>query len=132
MKINSLVGPATSAWCQGLVLRPGESQAPALHPVRKDWGGQEADNYQRGNARYHRCSVVDEDLRILPCTCGSAALDSERLLLLVFGGVERYYGSQMRGTQWNSGGLSQEKRVALERKLLEDIALFFLFPRQRS
>ncbi|KAH8611189.1 putative Endonuclease reverse transcriptase [Trypanosoma vivax] len=32
----------------------------------------------------------------------------------------------MRGAQWNSGGLSRAKRVALERKLHEDMVLFCL------
>ncbi|KAH8610531.1 putative Endonuclease reverse transcriptase [Trypanosoma vivax] len=32
----------------------------------------------------------------------------------------------MRGAQWNSGGLSQAKRIALERKLHDDMVLFCL------
>ncbi|KAH8616758.1 hypothetical protein ERJ75_000446600 [Trypanosoma vivax] len=116
--------PATSSWCQGLVLCLGGSQAPALCPVRQDLGGQEADGYQRGSMQHHRHSGVNEVVRMLPCTCGGAALDARRLLPLISGDVERNPGPQMRGAQWNSGGLSQAKRAAPERKLHEDMVLF--------
>ncbi|CCD15992.1 unnamed protein product, partial [Trypanosoma congolense IL3000] len=119
-----LVTPATSTWCRGLVLRPGGSQAPALCPVRQDGGGQEADGYQRGSMQHHRHSGVNEVGRILPCTCGCATLDARRILLLVSGDVERNPGPMIRGAQWNDGGLSQAKRIALERKLHEDMVLF--------
>ncbi|KAH8611157.1 hypothetical protein ERJ75_000939400 [Trypanosoma vivax] len=111
-------------WRQGLALRLGGSQAPALCPVRQDWGGQEADGNQRGSMQHHRHSGVNEVVRILPRTCGRATLDARRLLLLIDGDVERIPGPLMRGAQWNSGGLSQAKRVALERKLREDMVLF--------
>ncbi|CCD19996.1 hypothetical protein, conserved in T.vivax [Trypanosoma vivax Y486] len=71
-----------------------------------------------------RHSEVNEVLRILPCACGRAALDARRLLLLASGDVGRNPGPLTRGTQWNSGGLSQAKRVALERKLNEHMVLF--------
>ncbi|CCD21457.1 hypothetical protein, conserved, partial [Trypanosoma vivax Y486] len=74
----------------------------------------------------HRQSEVNEVVRILPCTCGRAMLDARRLLLLISVDVERNPGPQIRGAQWNSGGLSQAKRVALERKLHEDMVLFCL------
>ncbi|CCD17397.1 unnamed protein product [Trypanosoma congolense IL3000] len=122
----SLVTPATSTWCQGLVLRLGGSQAPAICPVRKDGGGQEADGYQRGSMQHHRHSGVNEVGRILPCTCGRATLDARRILLLVSGDIERNPGPMIRGAQWNAGGLSQVKRIALERKLHEDMVLFCL------
>ncbi|CCD18828.1 putative Endonuclease reverse transcriptase [Trypanosoma vivax] len=121
---NSLLTPATSSWCQGLVLCVGERQAPAPCPVRQNWGGQEADGYQRGSARRHRPSGVNKVVRILPCTCGCAALDARRVLLLISGDVERNPGPQMRGAQWSSGGLSQVERVAPERNLHEDMVLF--------
>ncbi|CCD20127.1 reverse transcriptase (RNA-dependent DNA polymerase) [Trypanosoma vivax Y486] len=76
--------------------------------------------------QHHRHSGVNEVVRILPCTCGRATLDARRLLLLISGGVERDTGPRIRGAQWNSGGLSQAKRVALERKLHEDMVLFCL------
>ncbi|KAH8610639.1 hypothetical protein ERJ75_001081600 [Trypanosoma vivax] len=76
--------------------------------------------------QHHRHSGVNEVVRILPCTCGRATLDARRLLLLISGDVERNPGPQIRGAQWNSGGLSQAKRVALERKLHEDMVLFCL------
>ncbi|CCD19869.1 hypothetical protein, conserved (fragment), partial [Trypanosoma vivax Y486] len=76
--------------------------------------------------QHHRHSGVNEVVRILPCTRGRATLDARRLLLLVSGGVERNPGPLIRGAQWNSGGLSQAKRVALERKLHEDMVLFCL------
>ncbi|KAG8340221.1 hypothetical protein TRVL_08955 [Trypanosoma vivax] len=47
-------------------------------------------------------------------------------LLLISGDVERNPGPLLRGAQWNSGDLSRAKRVALERKLHEDMVLFFL------
>ncbi|KAG8343433.1 reverse transcriptase (RNA-dependent DNA polymerase) [Trypanosoma vivax] len=74
--------------------------------------------------QHHRHSGVNEVVRKLPCTCRRAALDARRLLLLINGGVERNPGPQIRVAQWNSGGLSQAKRVALERKLREDMVLF--------
>ncbi|CCD14270.1 unnamed protein product [Trypanosoma congolense IL3000] len=122
----TLVTPATSTWCQGLVLRPGGSQAPALCPVRQDGGGQEAEGYQRGSMQHHRHYAVNEVGRILPCTCGRATLDARRILLLVSGDIERNPGPMIRGAQWNAGGLSQVKRIALERKLHEDMVLFCL------
>ncbi|KAH8609550.1 hypothetical protein ERJ75_001201500 [Trypanosoma vivax] len=81
--------------------------------------------------QHHRHSGVNEVVRILPCTCGRATLDARRLLLLISGDVERNAGAQIRGAQWNSGGLSQAKRVALERKLHEDIVLFCLLREKR-
>ncbi|KAG8343543.1 hypothetical protein ERJ75_000892600 [Trypanosoma vivax] len=81
---------------------------PTLHPVRKDWGGLEADGYQRGSMQHHRRSGANEVLQLLPCTCGRAALDARRLLLLIIGGVERKPGPLIRGAQWNSGGLPGE------------------------
>ncbi|KAH8616292.1 hypothetical protein ERJ75_000494500 [Trypanosoma vivax] len=74
----------------------------------------------------HRHSGVSEVVRILPCTCGRAALDARWTLLLISGHVERNPGPQTRGGQWNSEGPSQSKRVALERKLHEDMVLFCL------
>ncbi|KAG8341299.1 hypothetical protein ERJ75_001313200 [Trypanosoma vivax] len=81
--------------------------------------------------QHHRHSGVNEVVRILPCTCGRATLDVLRLLLLVSGDVERNSGPQIRGAQWNSGGLSQTKRVALERKLGADMVLFCLLQETR-
>ncbi|KAH8610289.1 putative Endonuclease reverse transcriptase [Trypanosoma vivax] len=127
MKIKfTLLTPAASTRCQGLALCLGGSQAPAPCPVRQDWGGQEADGYQRGSMQHHQLSGVNGVVRILPCTCGRAALVARRLLLLTSGDVERNPGPQIRGAQWNSGGLSQAKRVALQRKLHEDMVLFCL------
>ncbi|KAH8605694.1 hypothetical protein ERJ75_001586200 [Trypanosoma vivax] len=76
--------------------------------------------------QHHRHSVGNEVARILPCTCGRATLDARRLLLLASGDVERNPGPQIRGAQWNSGGLSRAKRVALERKLHGYMVLFSL------
>ncbi|CCD16992.1 unnamed protein product [Trypanosoma congolense IL3000] len=76
--------------------------------------------------QHHRHSGVNEVGRILPCTCGRATLDARRILLLVSGDVERNPGPMIRGAQWNAGGLSQAKRIALERKLHEDMVLFCL------
>ncbi|KAH8616317.1 putative RNase H putative (RNA dependent DNA polymerase) [Trypanosoma vivax] len=76
--------------------------------------------------QHHRRSGVNEVVRILPCTCGRATLDARRLLLLISGDVERNPGPQIRGAQWNSEGPSQAKRVAVERKLHEDMVLFCL------
>ncbi|KAH8610342.1 hypothetical protein ERJ75_001108300 [Trypanosoma vivax] len=109
-----------------LALRSGGSQAPAPCPVRQDWGGQEADGYQRGSMQHHQHSGVNEVVRILLCTCWCVALDVRRFMMLVSVDVERNPGPQMRGTQWNSGGLSQTKRVFLESKLHEDMVLFCL------
>ncbi|KAH8616738.1 hypothetical protein ERJ75_000448000 [Trypanosoma vivax] len=109
-----------------LALRSGGSQAPAPCPVRQDWGGQEADGYQKGSMQHRRHSGVNEVVRMLPCACGRATLDARRLTLLVSGDVERDPGPQMRGAQWGSGCLSAAKRVALERKLHEDMLLFCL------
>ncbi|KAG8341478.1 hypothetical protein TRVL_07694 [Trypanosoma vivax] len=68
---------------------------------------------------------------MLPCTCGRATLDARRLLLLTCGDVGRNPGAQMRGAQWNSGCLSQAKRAGMERKLCEDMVLFFLLQETR-
>ncbi|KAH8619821.1 hypothetical protein ERJ75_000126900 [Trypanosoma vivax] len=76
--------------------------------------------------QHHRHSGVNEVVRILPCTCERATLAALRLLLLISGDVERNPGPQIRGAQWNSGGLFQAKRVALERKLDGDTASFRL------
>ncbi|KAH8618281.1 hypothetical protein ERJ75_000287900 [Trypanosoma vivax] len=76
--------------------------------------------------QHYRHSGVNEVVRILPCTCGRAMVDARRLLLLTCGDVERNPGPQIRGAQWNSEGLSQAKRVALERTLHEDMVLFCL------
>ncbi|KAG8344808.1 hypothetical protein ERJ75_001317200 [Trypanosoma vivax] len=81
--------------------------------------------------QHHRHSVANEVVRILPCTCGRAASDVRRLLLLIGGDAERNPGPLIRGAQWNSGGLSQAKRVALERKLREDMVLFCLLQETR-
>ncbi|KAH8616251.1 hypothetical protein ERJ75_000495800 [Trypanosoma vivax] len=78
----------------------------------------------------HRHSGVNEVVRILPCTCGRAALDARWILLLISGDVERNPGPQTRGGQWNSEGPSQSKRVALERKLHEDMVLFCLLQKE--
>ncbi|KAH8614890.1 hypothetical protein ERJ75_000643400 [Trypanosoma vivax] len=48
------------------------------------------------------------------------------LLLLISGDIERDPGSRMRAAQWNSGGLSQTKRLVLERKFREDMVLLRL------
>ncbi|KAG8340519.1 hypothetical protein TRVL_08657 [Trypanosoma vivax] len=72
--------------------------------------------------QHHRHSGVNEVARILPCTCGRAALDARRLL--ISGDVERNPGPQVRGAQWNSGGLSRAKSFVVERKLHEDMVLF--------
>ncbi|KAH8617433.1 hypothetical protein ERJ75_000373000 [Trypanosoma vivax] len=114
-----------------LALRSGGSQAPAPSPVRHDLGGQEADGYQRRSVQHHRRSGANEVVRILPCTSGRATLDARRLLLLISVDVERNPGPLMRGAQWNSGGLSQATRVALVRKLCEDMVLFFLLQETR-
>ncbi|KAH8610965.1 hypothetical protein ERJ75_001035900 [Trypanosoma vivax] len=76
--------------------------------------------------QHHRHSGVNQVVRTLPSARGSATLDARPLLLLVSGDVERNPGPQIRGAQWNSGGLSQETRVALERKLHEDMVWFRL------
>ncbi|KAG8346163.1 hypothetical protein TRVL_03017 [Trypanosoma vivax] len=76
--------------------------------------------------QHHRHPGVNELVRILPCTCGRAVLDARRTLLLVGRDDKRNPGPLTRGAQWNSGGLSQAKRVALERKLREDMVLFCL------
>ncbi|CCD19432.1 hypothetical protein ERJ75_000128200 [Trypanosoma vivax] len=115
---------------------PGSSSLSGMKsgcatPVRQDCGGQQAHEYQKGRVPHHRQSGVNEVLRILPCTCGRAALDARRLLLLISGNVECNPGPQIRGAQWNSGGLSQAKRVALERKLHEDMASFCLLQEAR-
>ncbi|KAG8341977.1 hypothetical protein TRVL_07190 [Trypanosoma vivax] len=81
--------------------------------------------------QHHRPSGANEVLRILPCACGRATLDARRPLLLISGEVERNPGPQIRGAQWNSGGLSQTQRVALERKLHEDMVLFCLLQETR-
>ncbi|KAH8616276.1 hypothetical protein ERJ75_000497700 [Trypanosoma vivax] len=78
----------------------------------------------------HRHSGVNELVRILPCTCGRAALDAQWRLLLIFVDAERNPGPQKRGAQWNSRGLSQAKRVALERKLHADLVLFCLLQKE--
>ncbi|KAG8344845.1 hypothetical protein TRVL_04326 [Trypanosoma vivax] len=104
----------------------GGSQAPAPYPVRQDWGGREADGSQRGSLQHHRHSRVNEFVRILPCARGRATLDARRLLVIISGDVERNPGPQIRGVQWNSGGLSQAKLVALVRKLHEAMVLFCL------
>ncbi|KAH8616210.1 hypothetical protein ERJ75_000503300 [Trypanosoma vivax] len=79
----------------------------------------------------HRRSEANEVVRMLPCACGRATLDARWLLLLISGDVERNPGHQMRGAQWNSGGLSWAKRVALERKLHEAMVLFCLLQETR-
>ncbi|KAH8607256.1 hypothetical protein ERJ75_001454700 [Trypanosoma vivax] len=127
----SLLTPPAPPSCQGLALRLGGSQAPATCPVRKDWGGQEADGYKRGSGQHHRRSGANEVLRILLCAWGRAALDARRILLLTCGDVERNPGHQIRGAQWNSEGLSKAKRVAPESKLHEDIVLFCLLQEAR-
>ncbi|CCD20778.1 reverse transcriptase (RNA-dependent DNA polymerase), partial [Trypanosoma vivax Y486] len=76
--------------------------------------------------QHHRHSGVNEVVRILPCTCGRATLDARRLLLLISGDVERNPGPQIRGAQWNSGGLSQTKRLVLERNFHEGMFLLRL------
>ncbi|CCD20566.1 hypothetical protein, conserved, partial [Trypanosoma vivax Y486] len=76
--------------------------------------------------QHHRHSAVNEVVRILPCTCGRATLDARRIPLLTCGDVGCIPDPLIRGAQWNSGGLSQSKRVALERKLHEDMVLFCL------
>ncbi|KAH8605703.1 hypothetical protein ERJ75_001605200 [Trypanosoma vivax] len=76
-------------------------------------------------------TLVNEVVRMLPCTCGRATLDARRLLLLISGDVERNPGPLIRGVQWNSGGLSRAKRVALERELREDMVLFCLLQETR-
>ncbi|KAG8343696.1 hypothetical protein TRVL_05469 [Trypanosoma vivax] len=81
--------------------------------------------------QHHRHSGVNEVLQLLPCTCGRATLDARRLLLLINGDVERNPGPLLRGAQWNSGGLSRAKRVAVERKLREDMVLFCLLQETR-
>ncbi|KAH8611337.1 hypothetical protein ERJ75_000934900 [Trypanosoma vivax] len=103
---------------------PGRKPSARTMPGPTGLGGQEADGNQRGSMQHHRHSGVNEVVRILPRTCGRATLDARRLLLLIDGDVERIPGPLMRGAQWNSGGLSQAKRVALERKLREDMVLF--------
>ncbi|KAG8341384.1 hypothetical protein TRVL_07787 [Trypanosoma vivax] len=95
-----------------------------MHPVRRDCGVQKVNGYQRRSMQHHRHSAVNEVVRMLPCTRRRAMLDARRLLLLISGDVERNPGPQMRGAQWNSGSLSQAKRVALERKLHEDMVSF--------
>ncbi|KAG8342010.1 hypothetical protein TRVL_07164 [Trypanosoma vivax] len=114
-----------------LALCSGGSQAPAPSPVRHDWGVQGADGYERRSMQHLPHSGVNEVVRMLPCTCGRATLDARRLTLLVSGEVERNPGPLIRGAQWNSGGLSRAKRVALERKLHEDMVLFCLLQETR-
>ncbi|KAH8606405.1 putative Endonuclease reverse transcriptase [Trypanosoma vivax] len=77
--------------------------------------------------QYHGRLGANEIVRMHPCTRGRAVLDARRLPLLISGDVERNPGPQMRGAQWNSWDPSQAKRVALERKLHEDMVLFWFF-----
>ncbi|KAH8606216.1 hypothetical protein ERJ75_001534000 [Trypanosoma vivax] len=59
-------------------------------------------------------------------------LSARWLLLLISGGVERKPGPRTRGAQCGSGGLSQTKRLVLERKLLEDMVFFRLLQGTRA
>ncbi|KAH8609704.1 hypothetical protein ERJ75_001176700 [Trypanosoma vivax] len=81
--------------------------------------------------RRQRRSWVNEVLRLLACTFGRAALDVRRRLSLISGTVERSPGPQIRGAQWNSEALSRAKRLALERKLHEDMFLSCLLQEPR-
>ncbi|KAH8612210.1 hypothetical protein ERJ75_000913400 [Trypanosoma vivax] len=76
--------------------------------------------------QHQRRSGANEVVRLLPCTCGRATLDTQRLLLLISGGVGRNPGPQIRGAKLNSGGLTRAKRVAVERKLHDDMLLLCL------
>ncbi|RNF00732.1 Tcoingi protein, partial [Trypanosoma conorhini] len=106
--------PATSPRCQGPVPRPGGSQEPALYSVAVDWGGRQAIGNQRGSKQHHRRSGVNERGRRLSCTCKRALCSICRLLLLTSGDVEQNPGPLIRGAQWNVGGLTPPKRLALE------------------
>ncbi|KAG8339732.1 hypothetical protein TRVL_09440 [Trypanosoma vivax] len=109
-----------------LTLLQGGSHAPPANPIRHDWGVQVAEGCERRSMQQRRHSGANEVVRILPRTCGHAVLDARRRPLLVGRDVERNPGAQIRGAQWDPGGLSQTKRVALERKLREDMVLFRL------
>ncbi|KAG8338931.1 hypothetical protein TRVL_10241 [Trypanosoma vivax] len=83
---------------QGIVLCLGGSQAHAICQVKQDWGGQEANGYQRGSMQHNRHSGANGVLQILPCPCVHAASDARWLLLLISGDVERNPGPQIRET----------------------------------
>ncbi|KAG8345759.1 hypothetical protein TRVL_03409 [Trypanosoma vivax] len=103
-----MIPSVISTRCQGLALRSGGRKVPGINPFQQDWGGQEADGYQRRSMQHHRHSAVNEVVRMLPCTCVAAALDARWLLLLISGDVERDPGPQIRGAHWNCEGLRGE------------------------
>ncbi|KAH8610712.1 hypothetical protein ERJ75_001074100 [Trypanosoma vivax] len=109
-----------------MVWRSAWEEAKHPHHARSDrtWAGKRLTATNEEVWQHHRHSEVNEVLQILPCPCGRAVLDARRLLLLISGDVERNPGPQMRGAQWNSGDLSQAKRVAPGRKLHEGMVLF--------
>jgi len=119
-------GPATSSWFQGPVLRPGGSQAPAPYPQAWEWARREAIGNQTESTQQHRWSGVTHYTCLLSCTCKRAFPGVRRSLLLISGDVERNPGPVFIGAQWNAGGLSQPKRLALTKKLHDEGIVFCL------
>ncbi|KAG8348267.1 hypothetical protein TRVL_00908 [Trypanosoma vivax] len=110
---------------------PGEAKRPQRTLSGRYHGGWRGGGDRRGSARQHRRLAANEVVRMLPCTRGRAALEVRRRRLLISGDAERSPDAPIRGARWNSGGLSRVKRVALERKLREDMFLLRLFQETR-
>lgn len=103
----------------------GEAKCP--HYSHSVWIGADnrlAATRERESMQQHRHSGVKHCTGILFCTCRRALFNVRRLLLLLCGDVEKNPGPILCGAQWNAGGLSQPKRLSLE-KMLDDSRVTF-------
>nr|AEL79552.1 BES15S03c [Trypanosoma brucei brucei TREU927] len=122
--------PATSTWCHGPVPRIiGGSQEPAAF---LSWGTLLCSGY---GIIQHR---DQQRLAGTPCficrslgTCQRAISSIIRTKMLLSGDVEENPGPSLRGMQWNCAGLSQGKRLALHKTLVDERIAFCLLSETR-
>ncbi|RHW70822.1 hypothetical protein DPX39_080052100 [Trypanosoma brucei equiperdum] len=122
--------PATSTWCQGPVPRIiGGSQEPAAF---LSWGTllcsdygiiQHRDQQRLAGTPFFICRSLG--------TCQRAISSIIRTKMLLSGDVEENPGPSLRGMQWNCAGLSQGKKLALHKTLVDERIAFCLLSETR-
>ncbi|KEG05309.1 Tbingi protein, partial [Trypanosoma grayi] len=120
-----LVMPATSSWYQGSVPRVvGGSQATATFATwrilrRQAYGiTQYQDQPRLAGTQYYPCRSWGAGHRAV-----SSIIHTK---LLLCGNAEENPSPTAKGRQWNSAGLTQDKRLALGKQLYEDNITFCL------
>ncbi|CBH09339.1 hypothetical protein, unlikely [Trypanosoma brucei gambiense DAL972] len=122
--------PATSMWCQGPVphLIGGSQEPPTFLScgtlLCSGYGIiQHRDQQRLAGTPFFICRSLG--------TCQHAISSIIRAKMLLSGDVEENPGPSLRGMQWNWAGLSQGKRLALHKTLVDERIAFCLLSETR-